>query len=68
MNTPKRSTELLERMKKFEERKQEKKILDAAKLLTKHNKDLLGGGIEECIIQIIIRKTHYEKPYLYYFC
>ena len=41
MNTPKRSTELLERMKKFEERKQEKKILDAAKLLTKHNKDLL---------------------------
>ena len=41
MNTPKLSTELLERMKKFEERKQEKKILDAEKLLTKHNKDLL---------------------------
>lgn len=41
MNTPKRSTELLERMKKFEEKRQEKKILDAAKLLAKHNKDLL---------------------------
>ena len=42
MNSPKRSTELLERMKKFEEKRQEKKILDAAKLLTKHNKELLG--------------------------
>ena len=41
MNSPKRSTELLERMKKFEEKRQEKKILDAAKLLTKHNKELL---------------------------
>ena len=41
MDSPKRSTELLERMKKFEEKRQEKKILDAAKLLTKHNKELL---------------------------
>ena len=41
MNTSKRSTELLERMKKLEEKRQEKKILGAAKLLTKHNKKLL---------------------------